>query len=71
MMRHGRDWRAGIASTKSRAMPLLVLQHFGQRWRDIGIEPRREGDLRRVDPDRAVFARVVDANNARDRQSFA
>jgi hypothetical protein len=46
-------------------------EHLAQGWNHIRIKPRGDGDLRRIDADRAKLASVVDPDDALDRQRLA
>jgi hypothetical protein len=52
-------------------MDPLVAEHLGERRDEIQMKPAGDGDLRRVDADRAELAGVIDLDDARDRQRLA
>src|SRR5262249_13072237 len=53
------------------AMPDLMLQHLAPGVRYVRIQTARNGDLRAIDADRAIFAGMIHAHDARNRQRFA
>src|SRR5262249_19754041 len=52
---------------EDRAVPNLVLQHVVEIGYDVGKQQTRDGDLRPIDADGAVFASMVHAYDAGDR----